>query len=55
MPDVATFAAGLKRERAEVLAVLTLPWSTGPVEGHITRLKLVKRQGYGRCGLESLR
>ena len=55
VPDVATFAAGLKRERAEVLAALTLPWSTGPVEGHITRLKLVKRQGYGRCGLESLK
>jgi transposase len=55
VPDVATFAAGLQRERPELLAALTLPWSTGPVEGHITRLKLVKRQGYGRCGLDTLK
>lgn len=55
VPDVATFAAGLRRERAELLAALTLPWSTGPVEGHITRLKLIKRRGYGRCGLDTLK
>jgi transposase len=55
VPDLATFAAGLQRERAELLAALELPWSTGPVEGHITRLKLIKRQGYGRCGLETLK
>jgi transposase len=55
VPDLATFAAGLTRERAELLAALELPWSTGPVEGHITRLKLIKRQGYGRCGLDTLK
>lgn len=55
VPDVATFATGLRRERAELLAALTLPWSTGPVEGQITRLKLVKRQGYGRCDLDTLK
>ena len=55
LPEVVTFAAGLQRERAEVLAALTLPWSTGLVEGHITRLKLCKRQGYGRAGLETLK
>ncbi len=38
-----------------MLAALTLPWSTGPVEGQITRLKLVERQGYGRCGLATLK
>jgi len=53
VPDVATFAAGLRHERAELRAALTLPWSTSPVEGHITRLKLIKRQGYGRCGLDT--
>jgi len=53
--DLATFAAGLRHERAELLAALTLPWSTSPVEGHITRLKLIKRQGYGRCGLDTLK
>jgi transposase len=55
VPDLVTFAAGLRRERAELLAALTLPWSTGPVEGHITRLKLLKRQGYGRAGLDTLK
>lgn len=55
LPDLITFADGLRRERPELLAALTLPWSTGPVEGHITRLKLIKRQGYGRAGLDTLK
>jgi transposase len=55
LPDLVTFADGLRRERTELLAALTLPWSTGPVEGHITRLKLIKRQGYGRAGLDTLK
>ena len=36
-------------------AALRLPWSTGPVEGLITKLKLVKRTMYGRAGLPLLR
>ena len=55
LPDLVSFADGLRRERPELLAALTLPWSTGPVEGHITRLKLIKRQGYGRAGLDTLK
>jgi transposase len=55
VPAVITFAAGLQRERTELLAALRLPWSTGPVEGQITRLKLIKRQAYGRAGLEQLK
>lgn len=55
VPDVATFADGLRRESAALRAALTLPWSTGPVEGQITRLKLIKRQGYGRSGLDTLK
>jgi transposase len=55
VPDLRTFAAGLRRERTELLAALTLPWSTGPVRGHITRLKLIKRQSYGRAGLDTLK
>src|SRR5262249_22400206 len=55
VPDLVTFAAGLRRERAELLAALTLPWSTRAVQGHVTRLKLIKRQGYGRAGLETLK
>ena len=34
---------------------IRLPWSTGPVEGHIHRLKLLKRLGYGRAQLPLLR
>jgi len=49
------FAAQLQRDEAAVRAALTLPWSTGPVEGHIHRLKLIKRQMYGRAKLDLLR
>jgi len=38
-----------------VLAGLTLPWSTGPVEGHVNRLKLIKRSMYGRAEFDLLR
>jgi transposase len=55
LPDLVSFADGLRRERPELLAALSSPWSTGPVEGHITRLKLIKRQGYGRAGLDTLK
>jgi transposase len=48
-------AHGLQADRAAVEAGLTLPWSTGPVEGHVTRLKLLKRQGYGRAKTDLLR
>jgi transposase len=40
-------AVWLQRDSAAVHAALRLPWSTGPVEGHINRLKLIKRNGYG--------
>jgi transposase len=52
---LARFARGLREDRAAVTAGLTLPWSNGPVEGQITRLKLLKRQGYGRAGVSLLR
>lgn len=48
-------AHGLQADRAAVDAGLTLPWSTGPVEGHVTRLKLLKRQGFGRAKTDLLR
>jgi transposase len=49
------FAQGLQEDLAAVTAGLTLPWSNGPVEGHIHRLKLLKRQCYGRAGVALLR
>ena len=36
-------------------AALELPWSTGPVEGHINRLKTIKRQMFGRAKFDLLR
>jgi transposase len=52
---LARFARGLREDLTAVTAGLTLPWSNGPVEGQITRLKLLKRQGYGRAGFPLLR
>jgi transposase len=48
------FAKGLADDYDAVKAGLTLPWSNGPVEGHITRLKLLKRQMFGRASLTLL-
>ncbi len=49
------FARGLKDDYKAVKAGLTLPWSTGPVEGQINRLKMLKRQMYGRANIDLLR
>ncbi|HEX2738851.1 MAG TPA: transposase, partial [Rubrobacter sp.] len=43
------FAAGLKKDLPAVRTGLTETWSNGPVEGFVNKLKLVKRQGYGRA------
>ena len=50
-----TFAAGLRQDGAAVRAALTLPWSSGQAEGQINRLKMLKRQMYGRAGFDLLR
>lgn len=52
---LALFCKGLKADLAGVTAALTEPWSNGQTEGQITRLKLVKRQMYGRGRLDLLR
>jgi len=49
------FAAGLRQDEQAVRAALALPWSSGQVEGQVTRLKLIKRQGYGRAKLDLLK
>jgi transposase len=48
------FAKGLRDDYAAVKAGVTLPWSNGPVEGHINRLKMLKRQMFGRARLDLL-
>jgi transposase len=49
VPEVQSFAAGLVQEQDAVQAALEEPWSSGQVEGQITKLKLVKRSMYGRA------
>lgn len=51
---VASFARGIARDEAAVRAAITSPWSNGQAEGQITKLKLVKRQMYGRGKLDLL-
>lgn len=53
--EMAGFAQGLKQDYSAVKAALTLPWSNGQVEGQINRLKLIKRQMYGRAKFDLLR
>ncbi|MFL5666375.1 MAG: transposase [Ktedonobacteraceae bacterium] len=55
IPEVQTFAEGLQKEYSAVKAALTLPYSNGPVEGLITKLKYIKRSLYGRGDFELLR
>jgi transposase len=54
-PAVRRFAAGLRKDLDAVRAGLTEEWSNGPVEGFVHKLKLLKRQGYGRAGFGLLR
>jgi len=48
------FAKRLREDYASVQAGITLPWSNGPVEGYINRLKMLKRQMFGRAKLDLL-
>jgi len=52
---LASFGKGIAADLSAVTAALTEPWSNGQTEGQITKLKLVKRQMYGRARLDLLR
>ena len=52
---LAGFATGLERDISAVREALRLPWNQGHVEGQVHRLKLIKRQMYGRAGFDLLR
>lgn len=52
--EIQRFARGLLSEYDTIAAALALPWSNGQTEGQINRLKLVKRQMYGRAKLDLL-
>ncbi len=49
------FAQSLRADLPAVRAAFRLPWSNGQTEGHVNRLKLLKRQMYGRANIELLR
>ncbi len=55
IPELCRFANGIIRDKDAVLAAIRLHWSNGPTEGHVNRLKTVKRQMYGRGRLDLLR
>jgi transposase len=55
LPHLRAFAAGLRQDWAAVQAGLTLSWSNGPTEGHVNRIKMIKRMMFGRAGFTLLR
>ena len=55
LPELQSFAAGIEKDKDTVKAGLTWWINNGRVEGHVTKLKLIKRQGYGRAGFPLLR
>lgn len=55
IPELAAFAQGVRRDLPAIQAAFTSPWSQGQTEGQITRLKLLKRQMYGRANFDLLR
>lgn len=54
-PEMKSFARSLQADLPAVRAAFRLPWSNGQTEGHVNRLKFLKRQMYGRASVELLR
>lgn len=55
LAELQSFAAGIEKDKAAVRAGLTWHINNGMVEGHVTKLKLIKRQMYGKAGFALLR
>jgi transposase len=55
LPEFMNFANGIMQDLEAVKAALSYQWSQGQVEGQVNRLKLLKRQMYGRAKLDLLR
>src|SRR6266487_6085964 len=55
LPGLHSFTTGLRRDHKAVVNGLTLPYSSGAVEGNVNRIKMLKRQMYGRANLDLLR
>ena len=54
-PALRSFVTGLRADQDAVTNGLSLPWSSGAVEGHVNRIKMLKRQMYGRASPHLLR
>jgi Transposase len=55
LPALRSFTLGIRRDQDAVTAGLTLPWNSGRVEGHVNRIKMLKRQMFGRAKPDLLR
>jgi transposase len=55
LPGLHSFTTGLRRDHQAVTNGLTLPYSSGAVEGNVNRIKMLKRQMYGRASFDLLR
>jgi transposase len=55
LPELHRFTTGLRRDYDAVLAGLSLPYSSGPVEGTVNKIKMLKRQMFGRANFDLLR
>jgi transposase len=55
LPELLSFVNGVVGDQVAVTAGLTLPFSSGAVEGQVNRIKMLKRQMFGRAGLDLLR
>lgn len=49
------FVEGLQRDAVAVRAAITSPWSNGQTEGQVNKIKMLKRQMYGRASVDLLR
>jgi transposase len=54
-PELHSFAAGIRRDQEAVTAGLALPYHSGAMEGNVNKIKMIKRQMYGRAGFALLR
>lgn len=55
LPELLSFASGIEKDKDAVRTGQTWSINNGMVEGHVTKLKLIKRQGYGRASFPLLR
>ena len=55
LPQLRSFAHGIRRDQQAVTAGLSLPCSSAAMEGNVNKIKMIKRQMYGRAGFPLLR